>query len=99
MAEESEMKLICEYPVGTLRNAVAINNVAVIGQALRVMPGIGKPFLIFQSLPGQVVMADFDLHSDWAGHGNVVTGDAAKNAEMVQAMLDNPPMDAVTFAE
>lgn len=94
------MKLICEYPVGTLRNAVTVNDIPTVAKALRNMPGVGKPFLIFaaDAYSGKVIMADFDLHPDWAGQGNVVSADPAKNAQIIQAMLDNPPLDALTLA-
>lgn len=93
------MKLICEYPVGSLRNAVTVSNINTVAQALKVMPGVGKPFLIFaaDAYAGTVIMADFDLHSDWAGNGNVVNSDVAKNKAMIEAMLAEPPLDAITL--
>lgn len=93
------MKLICEYPVGSLRNAVTVSNINTVAQALKVMPGVGKPFLIFASdaYTGLVIMADFELHEDWAGNGNVVNSDVAKNKAMIEAMLAEPPLDAITL--
>ena len=94
------MKIICEYPPGTLRNAVGVDNVNTLAQAVKIMPGVGKPFLMFASTAyvGQVVMADFELHADWAGHGNVVNSDVTKNKAMIEAMLAEPPLDAITLA-
>jgi len=90
---ENTMKLIAEYPVGTLRNATTVNNLDVVALALKNMPGVGKPFLIFQSLPGQVVAADFDQFPDYK-----VSVDVAANRAMIDAMLANPPTDALAFA-
>lgn len=92
------MKVVCEYPVGTLRTALAVNNITMVAMTLRQLPGVGQPFLAFANLSGNVGMADFSVHTDWAGHGNVVTNDVAKNAEMIQAMLDAPPLDAIVMA-
>lgn len=90
------MKLVCEFPPGTLRTMTSTNNINLAALALKNVPGVGQPFLMFASLSGAVAIADFDLHPDWAGHGNVVTNDTNKNAEMIQAMLDAPPTDAIT---
>lgn len=87
------MKLICEYPAGTLRNATTVNNLDTVALALKNMPGVGKPFLLFQSLPGPVVAADFDAHPDFK-----VSADVAANRTMIDAMLASPPDDALTFA-
>lgn len=92
------MKVVFEFN-GQLRTAAAVNNVQMVAMTIRQMPGIGQPFLVFANLPAQAVMADFGLHPDWAGHGNLVTNDVTKNAQMIQAMLDAPPMDAITLPE
>lgn len=88
------MKLICEYPPGNLRNVTTANNITSVATAVKNMPGVGQPFLIFQSLPGLVVLADFGMYPDY-----VVSSDAAQNAVLIQQMLDAPPIDALTFAE
>lgn len=96
------MRMVCEFPVGTFRpNVVTVNDAVAVGKTLRTMPGVGKPFLIFDGAVynGLAVGADFGLHTDWAGHGNVVNSDPAKNTEMINAMLANPPLDALLFAE
>lgn len=87
------MKLICESPPGTLRNVTTANNVVAVAKAVKSLPGVGKPFLIFQSLQGQVVLADFELHPEY-----VVNADPAENAALINAMLASPPTDALTFA-
>lgn len=97
MSGDEKMKLVCEFPPGTLRTMTSTNNINLAAQALKNVPGVGQPFLMFASLSGTVAIADFELHDDWAGHGNVVTNDTAKNVEMIQAMLDTPPTDAVTM--
>ena len=86
------MRLICEYPVNTLRNAVTVNNVSQVALAIKTMPGVGKPFLIFASLPGAVAAADFDLYPSY-----VVSSVTADNAALINAMLATPPLDALTF--
>lgn len=85
------------YQGGNLRTAAASNNTTMAGGALKSVPGVGQPFLAFANLPAQAIMADFDLHPDWAGHGNLVTSDTATNAAMIQAMLDAPPLDAIVL--
>lgn len=93
------MRLICEY-AGALRNAVTVNNVNSVALALRQMPGVGQPFLIYASLPGPVVAADFDLHQNDDGTGPrwVVSSDPAVNVASINEQLETPPLDALTFA-
>jgi hypothetical protein len=97
MEAENKMKLVCEFPVGTLRTMTTVNNVAQLATALKNVPGVGKPFLVFASLSGPALMADFDLHLDWAGSGNKVVSDVNTNIDMINAMLATPPTDAVTL--
>ena len=95
------MKLVCDITyegVTTLRALAASSNLSAMAVAIKNKPGVGKPFLFFEELQsGHPAMADFDLHPDWAGHGNLVTSDTAKNLAMLQAMLANPPNDALTW--
>ena len=86
------MKLICEYPPGTLRNATTAANIPAVASAVRSMPGVGKPFLIYQSLPGTVTIADFGMYPDY-----VVSSVVAENEAMINAMLATPPTDALTY--
>lgn len=104
MSEAPKMKIVCEYPAGTLRTATGVNNLTMLGQGVRVMPGIGKPFLVFADLPAPAVMADFDHESIMVDDGNgnmvrkyVVSADVAANVAMINDMLANPPLDAITL--
>lgn len=87
------MKLICEYPPGSLRNATTVANIDTVAKGLRNMPGVGRPFLIYQSLPGQVMSADFDMYPQY-----VVSSTEAENRALIEAQLETPPTDALTFA-
>jgi hypothetical protein len=87
------MKLICEYPAGTLRNATTSSNIAAVASAVKSMPGVGKPFLVFASLAGPVAIAAFDLYPDY-----VVSSDVSVNTALINQMLETPPTDALTFA-
>lgn len=89
----TQMRLLAEFPAGTLRNATTASNMNLVATSLRVMPGVGKPFLIFAALPGLVAQVDFDMYPDYK-----VSNDVAQNIALIQAMLDNPPTDALTFA-
>lgn len=98
------MKIVCEYPVGTLRTATGVNHLGMLAKGLRVMPGVGQPFLVFASLPAPVIMADFDHESimEDDGEGNmvrkyVVSQDEVKNIAMINEMLANPPLAAITL--
>ena len=90
--DTNTMKLICEYPPGTLRNATTVANLTTVATGLRVMPGVGKPFLIFQSLPGQVASADFDLYPQY-----IVSAVVADNLALINEALATPPLDALGF--
>lgn len=97
------MRLICEYPAGVLRNAVAVDNNYSVGLVVRQLPGVGKPFLVFYSLPGPLLLADFEHQSLMVDDGNggtrfkyIVTADPVANAAMVAEMLANPPTQAIT---
>lgn len=87
------MKLVCEYPAGTLRTATTANNNQAVATAVKTMPGVGQPFLIFASLPGTVVMADLEMYPSY-----VVDIDPAVNLALIEQMLASPPLDALTFA-
>ena len=94
------MKIVCEYPVGILRTATAVNNVVMVAQAVRQMPGIGQPFLAFENLPANAIMADFDHESIVDENGNrrfVVSSVVAENVQMINEMLASPPLAAITL--
>lgn len=92
------LKLIADYPIGTLRNATTVANKNVVALALKSMPGVGQPFYIFNSLPGTVVAADFDMFPF------IVSSVVSENLQMINDMLDmeddnpNPLHAALTFA-
>lgn len=94
-------KLVAEIMINgvpTLKALASTSNLNAVALAVKTTPGIGKPFLFFDTLPpGQPTLCDFDLHPDWAGHGNLVTSDTATNRAMIDAMLASPPTDALTW--
>lgn len=92
MSEDNKMKAIYEYPPGSLRNATTSSNVSAVANSLKVAPGVGKPFLIFASLPGQVQQALFDMYPDY-----VVSSDSAVNVALINTMLATPPTDALVY--
>lgn len=95
-------KLVCEITINgspTLKALTSTSNLDSVANAIKTTPGVGKPFLFFNSLPqpGHPTLCDFDLHPDWAGFGNLVTSNNADNRAMIDAMLLNPPLDALTW--
>lgn len=87
------MKLICEYPPGTLRNNVTtVANIGTVGSTLKVIPGVGQPFLIFASLPSPPVAVDFGMFPQY-----VVSAVVSENVAMIEAALADPPLAALTF--
>jgi hypothetical protein len=97
---EAKMRLICEYPQGTLRNATTVNNIAIVGQTVKTLPGIGQPFLVFSSLPGVVGAVDWQHESIVDENGNpkyIVSSVTSENVQMINAMLANPPLGAITL--
>lgn len=98
METGNPMKLICEYPVGTLRNATTVANKNTVATTVKSLPGVGKPFLIFASLPSPAVTADFTMFPF------VVSSVTADNLQAINDMLDmddgvnpNPLLAALTF--
>jgi hypothetical protein len=89
--ENEKMKIICEYPVGTLRNATGTNVIPAIAKSLKVMPGVGKPFMVFESLPGLVTMV-----VEWP-EGMIVSAVESENVAMINEMLANPPLDKIVI--
>jgi hypothetical protein len=91
--EDQRMKLICEYPVGTLRNNLTtVSNIDTVGLTLKNIPGVGQPFLIFASLPSPPAVADFSMYPQY-----VVSSVVSENVAMIEAQLADPPIDALTF--
>lgn len=61
-------------------------------ESVKTNPGVGKPFLIFDSLPdGMPSGVDF---SD----APIVNIDASVNQAAITAMLANPPWNALTYS-
>lgn len=91
------MKIVCDFN-GALRTLTTVNNVTTVANFLKNnVPGVGQPFLAFTNLSAAPVAADFSLHPDWAGYGNLVTDDTLQNVAMINAMLAAPPIDAITM--
>lgn len=87
------MKLICEYPVGTLRNNLTtVANIGTVGNTLKNIPGVGQPFLIFASLPSPPVIVDFGMFPQY-----IVSSVVSENVAMIEAQLLDPPTAALTF--
>lgn len=89
---ENPLKVICEYPPGSLRNATSANDVRRLAIAVKNMPGVGRPFLVYNTLPGLVSIADFEMYPEYK-----VSANEAENEALINTMLVNPPMDALTF--
>lgn len=97
---ENMPKLVAEFDFGDgpeLASVAASSNLNSVAVAIKTNPGVGNPFLYFATLSGQPALCNFALHPDWAGHGNVATSDTAANKAMLEAMLANPPTDALTM--
>lgn len=87
------MKLVCEIMINGVEQTKVLTTANNIDQGafVRVRPGVGKPFLMFASLPGSVVAADFD-------GAPIVSADPVVNNAAITDMLANPPLDRLTFA-
>ena len=56
------------------------------------MPGVGKPFFLFATLPdGNPASANF-------ADAPIVSNDTAVNQAAIDEMLNNPPWDALVYA-
>ena len=89
------MKLVCEVTVRGVTSTRVLTTAtgADVGAFVRSTPGIGKPFLVFNTLPGTVAAVDFT-------GAPLVTGDAAENNRLIAEMLANPEpyLAMITFA-
>ncbi len=99
--ETREMpRMVCMKIIGgvdTLIAPAASSNLDQCAMALRSLPGVSKKFLFYPSLPSTPTFAEFDLDPTTYPLGNTVTSDVATNRAMIDAMLANPPIDALTF--
>jgi hypothetical protein len=87
------MKLVCEIMVnGEAQTKVLTTATGIdVGAFVIQKPGIGKPYYVFNTLPGAVLAADYE-------GAPIVSSDKAENNRNIQAMLNNPPFDKLTFA-
>jgi len=88
------MKLVCGVMVNGEEQTKVVTTVSGLdnnAKFLRTIPGIGKPFYIFNTLPAGVVGADFE-------GAPVVSEDVNVNKQLIQEQLDNPPLDKIIFA-
>lgn len=95
------MKIVCEFN-NNLVTLTANPNITVVGTGLKSVPGVGKPFLAFPSLPSNPVLCDFDHPSICDANGDriyVVTSNTATNVALINACLAAAPapLDALTF--
>jgi hypothetical protein len=92
---QNQMKIVCPITIGgveqtkTLTTATGVD----VGSFVKTKPGLGKPFLAFNTLPGTVTAADFD-------GAPIVDADAAVNNAAITTMLADPQpyLDRLTFA-
>lgn len=93
-------RLVCVKTIGGVDTLVApatSSNLDQCAAALKSLPGTGKKFLFFPSLPSTPATADFDLDPAAYPLGNTVSSDTSANRAMIDAMLANPPNSALTF--
>lgn len=73
--------------IATVLLATGVN----VALAVKTNPGVGKPFLIFDSLPdGQPTGVDFT-------DAPIANVDVTINQTAIDNMLANPPWDALTY--
>jgi hypothetical protein len=88
------MKLVCPVIVNgeeQTRVVTTVSGLDANAKFLRTVPGIGKPFWIFNTLPGTVVAADFT-------EAPLVSEDILANRQEIERQLASPPLDKLTFA-
>ena len=88
-----EMKLLCivkKRGVDTFATFVTAENTDHATH-VKAIPGVGKPFLLFATLPdGNPASADFS-------NAPVVSSDVSVNQTAIDAMLADPPWDALNY--
>jgi hypothetical protein len=88
------MKLVCELLINGEMQTKVITTVSGLdanASFVKSKPGVGKPFYMFNTLPGTVVGADYD-------GAPIVSEDVAANKRAIEQMLADPPLDKITFA-
>lgn len=87
------MRLLCiakKRGVDTFTNQLTAEN-TVHETFVKNMPGVGKPFLLFATLPdGPPAGANFE-------NAPIVSSDTETNKANIDAMLENPPWDALIY--
>lgn len=99
MSEDKKMKIVCDY-AGALRTVTMVNTVSLVAQTVKNIPGVGQAFLAFANLPANPVAAEFNHPSIVDAEGNplyIVSSVNADNVAMINAMLANPPLAALTM--
>lgn len=88
------MRLVCGVMIDGEEQTKSVTTVSGLDQNaafVRTLPGIGKPFYMFNSLPGKVVGADFE-------EAPLVTADISENKRIIEGMLAAPPIEKIQFA-
>lgn len=96
MSSAKNMKLVCFVNINgvdTLKTLTTVAGVPQNAAFVKNKPGIGEPFLIFNSLPGVVVAAEFDT-------APIVNTDVSVNETSINTMLADPStyLALLTFA-
>lgn len=88
------MKLVCGVMVNGEEQTRVVTTVSGLdnnAKFLRTIPGIGKPFYIFNTLPTGVIGADFN-------GAPIVSEDIAVNKQLIEEQLANPQLDKIIFS-
>jgi hypothetical protein len=96
MSSAATMKLVCFVNINGVDTLKTITTVAGIPQNaafVKSKPGVGQPFLMFNSLPGVVVGAEFNT-------APIVNDDTSINEASINTMLADPAtyLALLTFA-
>lgn len=92
------MKLVCYISINgedQLKTLTTVSGITTNATFVKSKPGVGKPFLIFNSLPGAVVAAELD-----SGVAPIVSNDVSVNETAINTMLADPTtyLALLTFA-
>lgn len=95
---ETKMKLVCYISINgedQLKTLTTVPGLTTNATFIKSKPGIGKPFLMFNSLPGTVIAAELDT-----GVAPIVSDDVPTNEAAITAMLADPStyLALLTFA-
>lgn len=92
----NQMKLVCEIQINgedQLKTLTTVSGLTQNATFVKTKPGVGKPFLMFNTLPGTVIAADFSS-------APIVSNDVSVNEASITAMLGDPAtyLAMLTFA-